>query len=105
MTIKASKYPQIKVVEDKEVIYISFWKKDFAIGQTLTVHQGLPNTPEFTKFFRCLLTGLHASIVHPMNEYGFIITEQWWDFKYIPEREYLQQKRAMENSQEQQSLF
>ena len=106
MTVKANRYPEIRSVEGKEVIYVSFWQKKFAIGQTMTAHEGPPNTPEYNKFFRCRLTGLHASTVHPMNEHGFIITEQWWDFTYVPEHEYLQQKRALENIQENQpTLF
>lgn len=105
MSIKAARYPEIRIVEDKEVIHVSFWQRKFGIGQTMTVHQGAPNTPGYSTFFRCRLTGLHASTIHPMNEHGFIITEQWWDFTYIPEREYLQQKRAVDNNQEQPSLF
>ena len=104
MTIKAQP-PKFATLNDKQLVYVAFSTKSYEEGNILTVHHGAPGTPEFGKFTRCMLIGIEKQEVHDMNEWGFVITEQWWNFKHIPERDYLGHKRAMENNQGQQSLF
>lgn len=94
---KATKHGLRVFLDDKERIYFCFWTKKYSEGQMLTVPGEGP--------VRCQLIGLYKQIKHPINEYGQELTEQWWDFQYIPEKEYHRYARLKRIGSEQPPLF
>lgn len=98
--LKTTKAPVRLQIDDKEVIYVCFWTKNYSQGQVLTVRSNPGEGP-----VRCQLLSLHKEIKHPINEYGQELTEQWWDFRYIPEKEYHRHAQLKRISSEQPPLF
>lgn len=102
--LRATKVGFRTVVEGVERIYFCFWQKEYVNGQMLTVASNPGEGP-----VRCQLVKLYKETRHPANDSGHELTEQWWDFRYIPESEYHRytQHRAKvkKMGDNQQSLF
>lgn len=101
---KATKAPVVLQIDDKQVVYVCFWIKEYAENQLLTARSE-PGEPPF----RCQLLTLHKEVKHPINQYGQELTEQWWNFRRISESDYhrhaMYQSQMKKRSVEQDQLF
>ena len=101
MAPKATKAPLRVKIGEIETIYVCFWIRNYTEGQMITV-----KSDPGEGAVRCQLLTLHKETKHPINAYGQELTEQWWNFQYIPEKEYHRHAAQMrKQSPEQGQLF
>jgi len=77
--------PKLVTVGSESFVHVAFSTKVYESGKVLTVHHGAPGTPEYRKYTRCLLTSIEREEIHPVNQWGHVITEQWWRYNKIEE--------------------